>query len=534
MARGRSITVDLLTATALIGVAVMTGVSLWVDALGLSAGVRAGLIVASALVISTIIAVQAYRRAQVLGRLEQAATQMLSAGLPGRGGDRGDAPAVGGSGSDEALSRGRDDAGGKLLGPMVDAGIRSESSRSLAAGEAPAELAPLASAMSGLGLKIEEQLKDVAKKSRNLEALIDAIDEPILATDRDERVLLCNRSAEALLDPGGKLGLGSAGGRLIGMPITKVFTQEKVLEMHRLARDGQTRRERVSLTTPLGKRTFQVTASPVLAAWGRGVFGAVLALRDVTEMAQADAVKTDFVANASHELRTPIAAIRGAAETLQTAMDDPKMTEKLCTMIVSNALRIEEMVRDLLDLTKLESPNVRPDIGVLDMRHIERLIRDESEPHCAERRLTLTFELSPELTPGTHELRTDGKLLFLILRNLVENATKFAFEETTIRVLGTLTVTPESSHAMARFEVIDRGVGIPLDKQERVFERYYQVDPSRGNTAQGWRRGTGLGLAIVKHAARALGGKVSLSSVYGQGTWVVVEVPIERVALARG
>ena len=377
------------------------------------------------------------------------------------------------------------------------------------------------------------QLKDVARKTRNLEALIDALDEPLLVTDHDEKVILCSRSAEAMLN------LPSGG--LIGRAIHEVFTNAEVLRMHEGAMAGDVRRGRVRIVTALGARVFQVSASPVPAAWGEGVFGAVLTLRDVTELDQAVQVKTDFVANASHELRTPVAAIRSAAETLETAADDPQMTARLRTMIVSHAERLEEMLRDLLDLSRLESPDVPVTIEPVDLGEMQRSLRHMSEQACAERKLELSFEVDDELAG----LRTDRKLLTLILRNLVENATKFAHDGTAVRVVGQLIEQDGRAgsanandlplaggpNAVVRFEVIDKGVGIPLAQQERVFERYYQVDVARtgtgsgGSSGAGWKRGTGLGLAIVKHAAKALSGRVGIISVWGQGTTVWVEFP---------
>lgn len=397
----------------------------------------------------------------------------------------------------------------------------------------PDDLRPLGIALAELRERMRGQLKEKAKKTRNLEALIDALDEPLLATDDEDRVLLCSRSAEAILD---NRITGRAG--VLGRPIHELFTSEEILRMHSAAKSGQTLRGRVRVVTPMGTRAFQVSASPVPAAWGDGVFGAVLTLRDVTELDQAVQVKTDFVANASHELRTPVAAIRSAAETLETAADDPVMSARLRTMIISHAERLEEMLRDLLDLSRLESPDVPLKIEPISLAEIERILRGLSEMACAERRLTLSFEIDDEL----RGLRTDRKLLLLILRNLVENATKFAHEGTTIRILGQVieeetTLRGDAEHGelplngVVRFEVLDKGVGIPLAQQERVFERYYQVDAARTGTGSGgsgpggWKRGTGLGLAIVKHAAKALGGRVGLTSVWGQGTTVWVEFP---------
>ncbi len=388
------------------------------------------------------------------------------------------------------------------------------------------EFAPVYDALDELALRVEKQLKAVAKNARNLGAIIDALDEPLIATDNQERVLLCNRSAEALL--GGERPLGGSSGGMIGRPIGEVFTQAELLEMHEAARSGQTRRMRIRVTTPIGQRVLQVSALPVPAAWGEGVFGAVMILRDVTEVDQAVQVKADFVANASHELRTPVSAIRMAAETLKDAVrDDPAMAERVSGMILSHALRLEDLLRDLLDLSRLESPDVQLSICEVDLRALSDSLSQQFEPVIRERRLEVRYEFDDDLLG----LRTDARLLALILRNLLENACKFASEGSTIRVVGTM-IEEEVGHAggtgpsrgVARFEVIDRGMGIPLAHQERVFERFYQVDTARsGNVA---KRGTGLGLAIVKHAAKALKGRVGLESTWGEGTTAWVEVPV--------
>lgn len=205
-------------------------------------------------------------------------------------------------------------------------------------------------------------------------------------------------------------------------------------------------------------------------------------------------------------------------------------------MIVNHAGRLEELLRDLLDLSRLESPDVPPAIETVEVGELPRLLGAMFEGVCRERDITLEFDFDEELAG----MRTDRKLLMLILRNLVENATKFAFEGTQVRIGGGLVeayvpsggpantggvVSEGASRGVARFEVADRGIGIPIGQQDRVFERFYQVDPARTGSAGG-KRGTGLGLAIVKHAAKALGGRVGLKSVWGQGTTVWVEVEV--------
>ena len=399
------------------------------------------------------------------------------------------------------------------------------------------DLATLQSNLMQLGQRMTAQVKELAKKSRNLEALIDGLDDPVLATDRDDNVLLGNRPAAQLL--------GTPDGQLVGRNIRGLFTRAEILAMHARAKAGESVQARVPIVTATGARTYQVSAAPVPAAWGEGVFGVVLALRDVTELAQAIQVRTDFVANASHELRTPVAAIKVAVETLiDGGRDDPEMAGKLLEKIADHTRRLEELVRDLMDLSRMETPDLPVHIAPIDLIDVEQTLQTLFEPSLRSRRLTLAFEMDPRFV----DLATDQKILLLVLRNLVENATKYAHERTTIVVRGRVLAEPPAGEiapppraptvdetvadapaAWAHVEVSDRGIGIPLTQQDRVFERFFQADSARTGTGASGKRGTGLGLAIVKHAARCLGGRVGLESVWQQGTTVWMEWPVRLV-----
>jgi len=381
--------------------------------------------------------------------------------------------------------------------------------------ESPDELSLLRTQLIQLGARLVGQVKDAAKKSRNLEALIDGLDEPVFATGKNDAVLLCNRRAEELIAAG-----GLKPGSLIGRNVRELFTRHELLQMHESAKNGQTVRGQLPLVTPEGVRIFQVSAAPLPAAWGDGVFGAVLALRDVTELANAVQMQTDFVANASHELRTPVTAIRGATETLlDGAIEDPEMAPRLLAMINDHAQRLQDLIRDLMDLSRLESPDLPLRPEPIDLAGFQAKLAPVFDQAVRQRKLAITFELDPAL----EGFETDAKLLQLIVRNLIDNATKYAFEETTIRVQATLVEPDAQGRRVARFAVSDRGVGIPLDQQERVFERFYQVDAAR--TGSPSQRGTGLGLAIVKHASRVLAGTVGLESIWQRGTTVWLQIP---------
>jgi two-component system phosphate regulon sensor histidine kinase PhoR len=352
----------------------------------------------------------------------------------------------------------------------------------------------------------------------NVRSLYDASPSPSLAFDSAGRVVLCNRAAQAFFSRAGEV--------VVGKPIEHLFTQAEVIGQHAAALAGTQRTSQVRMIRPEGLRTYQVFSSPVqLREAGSAGAGVIMTVRDVTELAQAAQLKTDFVANASHELRTPLSSIRAAVETLSDgAWDDPPMRDRLAQVIGGNVARLEEMVRDLLDLSRLDTPDAPVTIEPVALSDVCDALAETFEGPTKERRLTLAFDLAP----ACDRLETDVKLLTLILRNLIDNASKFAYEGSTVRIVAEL-LPPRSRQREGeardglRVRVIDKGVGIPYGHQNRIFERFYQVDPSRaGATA---RRGTGLGLAIVKHAVKALGGSIGVESVWKEGTTITVELP---------
>jgi two-component system phosphate regulon sensor histidine kinase PhoR len=367
---------------------------------------------------------------------------------------------------------------------------------------------------------------------RMLQSVIDAVDAAVVATEPGGAVILCNRAAEVLFQ--GRLGTP------MGRFVDELFTQHEVIGMHAAAAGGTTQRSQVRMAVRGEMRTIEAMAVPLpgeIVPASSGVWsvtgesgsrsvrqGAVLILRDVTDMAEAVRLKTDFVANASHEFRTPLSSIRAAVETIaDSARDDPAMMDRLLSMIASNVGRLEELTRDLLELSRLESAEAPVDIGPVSLLQLADSLEEEFTTVCAERKLRLVFEIED----GFERVESDAKLLRLILRNLIDNATKFANPQTDItvqaRVISPTQGGPNTKRHAARFRVIDRGMGIPLQAQRRIFERFYQVDPSRSGQAA--RRGSGLGLAIVKHSVRALGGTIGVESVWKQGTTMIVDLP---------
>ncbi len=390
--------------------------------------------------------------------------------------------------------------------------------------------------------QMEREAGAARLRAEGLARVLDGIDEPIVSTGAEGRVVVCNAAAGAFL--------GTPSARLVGRPIEEVFTHAELLRVHGLtARVGRVR-DRVRMGRPEGERILEV--------WGEalGGGGVVMVMRDVTDLSRALQMKTDFVANASHELRTPIATIKASLETLEAgARDDPWMRDRIHAALMEQTVRLEEMARDLLDLSRLESTDGQAPRREVWIPEIVAAVEPMFAKACEARDLRLVFEVDPALgeggredggagepsAGGTRTVRSNRALLELILQNLIDNATKFAREGTMIRVVIRVVIRAVGSERGGvrgegngeegegspglHIEVSDQGMGIPLADQSRIFERFYQVDEAR--TTLGQRRGSGLGLAIVKHAVKSLGGTIRVQSVWKQGTTMVVELPGE-------
>lgn len=374
-------------------------------------------------------------------------------------------------------------------------------------------LAELAAAYVGW---VAAKSSESGRQRGQLDALIDGQDDPAFITDGEGRLERCNEAAARLL--------GASASSLRGRAVRGLFTRSDLVAAHEAAARGRRGRLRVGLPSSSGERVFEVVVTPLEP--GRGGAGSPTAtvMRDVTELAETLRIKTDFVANASHELRTPLAAIRAGVETLsEGAKHDPKMLDRVLEMIAQHVARLEELTRDLLDLARLEQQGLALRVEPLIVEKLVAGLRAEMEPAARQRSLKIDFDIDPTFDGAA----ADPRLLFVALRNLLDNATKFCHEGTTVRVRGRWASGGGGDDPRAgtlRFEVQDEGIGIPLNQQQRVFERFYQVDPGRsGFGAQ--RRGTGLGLAITRHAVRAMGGRIGLESLWQKGTTVWIEAP---------
>jgi two-component system, OmpR family, sensor histidine kinase SenX3 len=262
--------------------------------------------------------------------------------------------------------------------------------------------------------------------------------------------------------------------------------------------------EVAEIETGAPTRWLRVTATPA------GTDGSVLVVvADVTEARRLDAVRRDFVANASHELKTPAASIQAAAETLlHVWQEDPAAVPRFAQQLEREAVRLSRIVADLLDLSRLESGS-----ELEDQVHLDALVREESsrfEELAVEAGLRIQVEAS-----AVPVIDGSGRDLSLLIRNLLDNAIRYTKAD------GTIIAAVAAGNGSVVLRVSDTGSGIPSKDLTRVFERFYRVDRARSRETGG----TGLGLAIVRHVAENHGGTVTVTSELGRGSTFEVRLP---------
>ncbi len=369
---------------------------------------------------------------------------------------------------------------------------------------------PLTAAIRALREEIEGGARaDLGREVRELANLLARRERREVTPERDpveQELLSAFPDAAALVSKEGWVRVSNAAfdtlaasGRAHGLTPLEVTRSADLSDAVKRALEGTPRK----LDLGLGRRTYLVNLAPLL----RGEV--LLLMRDVTEARRAEATRRDFVANASHELRTPIAAIRAAAETLLSgAVDDPAAARAFIEIVSRHAERLARLTQDLLDLSRIESRQLRLEAVPVDLAGIVRQVAELLQDSARAKGLSL----SSEIPPGTL-VRGDGRALEQVLVNLVENAIKYTAQ-------GGVTLKAERQDGVCILSVTDTGPGIERHHLERIFERFYRVDAGRSRE-QG---GTGLGLAIVKHLVMAMGGDVDVESG-SEGSRFAVRLP---------
>jgi two-component system sensor histidine kinase SenX3 len=339
-------------------------------------------------------------------------------------------------------------------------------------------------------------------------------------------VLSVLSSSAVVLDSNDRVLRASAAARAFGLVKgDRLMVSELAALARQVRRDGEIREGEFEVPVPrFGGRTtsFAVRVAPLGGAVGGGGLVLVLA-EDQTESRRVEEVRRDFVANTSHELKTPVGALALLAETIEDAADDAEAVRRFAGRMRQEAARLTNLVQDLITLSRIQAAEPVPDPRQVELDAVVAEALDRCRMKANARGITLA-------SVGTRGLSVlgDEDLLVTALRNLLENAVAYSPERT--RVVISTKRTPDG---YADLSVADQGIGIPERDLERIFERFYRVDPARSRATGG----TGLGLAIVKHVTHAHNGRVTVHSVEGAGSTFTLFIPLrsEHVAdLVRG
>jgi signal transduction histidine kinase len=393
-------------------------------------------------------------------------------------------------------------AGRSVAQPLVELG---SAARAIADGASPRfprsgipEIDSLVQALRQMHRQLAERFDELRREQSETAALVESMVEGVLAADERGRIVTANDAARRLL------GYGPAD-ELPDLP--ELFRIKAAREVVHAVLDGSTIRDR---ELELDERVVLMNARPLPSG------GAVVVIHDLTDVRRLEAMRRDFVANVSHELKTPLTSISGYAETVLTDSPDEETTGRFLTTILTNARRMQRLVDDLLDLARLEGGRWQPEQEPVDIAEVAAdawsALRNGSRGQNVE------FSLDVPASAAT--VFADADALRQVLTNLLDNSLRYT------PAGGRIVCRSAPDGAGVAVSVSDNGAGIVKEHLPRVFERFYRSDPSRSRD----EGGTGLGLAIVKHLVEAHGGRVSASSERGVGTTITCWFPNAAVA----
>jgi two-component system phosphate regulon sensor histidine kinase PhoR len=373
-----------------------------------------------------------------------------------------------------------------------------DAAQSIARGERPVidtrgrdEVGDLARALRAMDENLSRRMGELERERSEMTALVASMVEGVIALDGTGAVTTLNPASRRLL----KLAPDAAPPSAL-----ELFRQRPAHEaVERVLRGEET----PDLEVELEERTALLSSHPLPGG------GAVLVLHDISGLKHLEAVRRDFVANVSHELKTPLTVIRGYAETLAAEDVPPDVRRDFLDKVLANARRMHQLVDDLLDLSRIESRAWSPRPEGVPLGPLVQEVWSTLKPRADAARLTLSTRV------GDTTLYADPQAARQVLLNVLDNAVRYT------PAGGHVTVTAAPGPAGMQLEIADTGVGIPGEHLPRIFERFYRVDPARSRELGG----TGLGLAIVKHLVEAHRGRVEAFSALGAGTTIRILFP---------
>ncbi len=362
------------------------------------------------------------------------------------------------------------------------------------------ELGELALTLNNMAAEIEEKIRETGIQNQQLMAVFNSMIEGVIVVDKASRIISINPTIEKIFS------------------VSKDYSQGKVfLEAIRnsdvneiissVLENGIFVSKELNLLWPVAG-TFQINASAIYQK--NQVSGCLLVIHDITQIRKLETMRTDFVANVSHELKTPLTSIKGFVETLlEGAIEDKENSRHFLKIVQDHTNRLDRLVNDLLDLSYLESKDIKLVIKEVNLKALTEDVLSSFKSQIKKKGVKIANDLPSDLI-----IRVDPDKIDQVLTNLIDNAIKFNKEK------GFIKIYSETLDSQIKITLEDSGIGIPLRDVPRIFERFYRVDKMRSRELGG----TGLGLSIVKHIIERHGGSVGVESTEGLGSkfWFIL------------
>ena len=370
-------------------------------------------------------------------------------------------------------------------------------------------LEKLGASLNQTAARLDRTIRTLTEERNLSSAILGSMVEGVAVVSGAERLVFANQSFAEILDLDLPPQSGSA--------LVEIVRQTDLIEAVRKVLAGEPRVESEIVTGTLRQHFFAATVGAVRAG---DTYGAVVVLHDITELRRLERVRRDFVANVSHEFRTPLTAIQGFAETLLAgALDDPQNRERFLEIIVEHSRRLARLTEDLLKLSKMDADRLELEIRRVSVSQLIESCIETAQHRATEKKISISVQPAN----GVPDIAGDRRRLAEVLQNLLDNALQYTLSR------GEIFVSAEARDGEVVFTVADTGIGIPKADQSRIFERFFRVDAARSRELGG----TGLGLSIAKHIVEVHAGRIWVDSEVGRGSKFHFTIPIfdnERAA----
>ncbi len=365
------------------------------------------------------------------------------------------------------------------------------------------EIGELADTLNKMAKDIEDKVKDVSVQGQQLNAIFNSMIEGVIVTDRHARIVSINQAIEKIF--------GITRQVVEGEIFLEVIHNNDIAEViSQTIKTGKQVSEEMTLVYPL-QSIFEVNATPIFESGF--VSGCIVVIHDITGIRRLETMRRDFVANVSHELKTPLTSIKGFVETLlEGALEDKENNRNFLKIILEHANRLDSLVNDLLSLSHIESKGIVIDKSEFSLSNQVKEVITGFKSQLKSKGIEVTNQLPQELI-----INGDKNRLEQVLVNLIDNAIKFNKDK------GLIKIYSQDYSGNIKVIIEDSGMGIPQKDIPRIFERFYRVDKARSRQLGG----TGLGLSIVKHIVELHGGSVGVESTEGLGSKFWFNLPVK-------